>query len=404
MPQFNAYPAMQAQTFDLQGFQRQGLENQLLQSKLQQAQNPQPDPRLQLDQEKFEFSQDKDQRAQQLQHAKVLGQYAGAAAQASGVQRVMIHGEAVKYAQANGMSTDGWLDPSDSNYVAWAQAQQARAGEVEKQQTAEPQYGGEPQFDENVGKFYQTNPKTGKREYVASPSGMDFEVGPDGTVTMRTGVGRGGKRAGGMERKTKGTIEDKLMASANSLARMDTIRRKYKRKFLEWGPRINAKLLSWKSKFGQKLTPEQSQFVREISSFNRDSIENINLYIKEVTGAQMSEREADRIRLAQPDPGEGIFGGDAPEVFEAKLEGAYASIKRAQARYTYWLRKGVDMGDMTKSQLENFTRGNTLDGIEEIMRDREKEIIDQTRQSDPNISDGDLKTILMRTLSQEFGI
>ena len=133
MPQFNIYPALQARTFDIQDIQRQSLQNQLLQSKVQQAQNPQPDPRLALDREKFEFSQDKDQRTQGLQHTKVLGQYAGAAAQASGVQRVMIHGEAVKYAQANGIPTDGWLDPSDPNYVAWAQAQQARAGEAEKQ-------------------------------------------------------------------------------------------------------------------------------------------------------------------------------------------------------------------------------------------------------------------------------
>ena len=78
MPQFTGYPALRARTFDLQDIQRQSIENQVLQSELQQAQNPQPDPRLALDQEKFEFSQDKDQRAQGLQHAKVLGRYAGA--------------------------------------------------------------------------------------------------------------------------------------------------------------------------------------------------------------------------------------------------------------------------------------------------------------------------------------
>ncbi len=133
MPQFNAYPALQARGIDIQDIQRRSLQNQLLQSKLQQAQNPQADPRLALDREKFEFSQDKDQRTQGLQHVKVLGQYAGAAARASGVQRVMIHGEAIKYAQANGIPTDGWRDPGDPDYVAWAQAQQARAGEAAKQ-------------------------------------------------------------------------------------------------------------------------------------------------------------------------------------------------------------------------------------------------------------------------------
>ena len=273
----------------------------------------------------------KDKRDQVKAATERLGNLLQAVETAPPVQRPNVYAMVRQQYAASGADMTNVPETYDP---AWVQTKLAEAERFMAvlDQAPEPQYSGAPQFDENVGKYYQINPKTGKREYVASPSGMDIEVGPDGTI-IRTGISRGGKDD--TQRKTKGTIEGKLMANANNLARLDTIRRKYKRKFLEWGPRITARLLSWKSKFGKKLSSEENKFIQEISGFTRDAIENINLYIKEITGAQMSNPEAGRIRLAQPDPGEGVFGGDAPEVFEAKLESAYASVKRAQARYTY---------------------------------------------------------------------
>lgn len=63
-------------------------------------------------------------------------------------------------------------------------------GEIKGYQKPTPQYSGETLFDQGVGKHYQVNPKTGKREYTSPLSGMEITT-PDGT-TIRTGVSRGG--------------------------------------------------------------------------------------------------------------------------------------------------------------------------------------------------------------------
>ena len=409
MPTFNAYPSSRIETLNLPAIQEQANRLQLQEAQLQKTQaeaqrlqSGQLTPEQDLGREKLEFSRDKDERAQQVQHAEVLGRIAGSMKGLSPVQQQVRMQQAYAYAEQYGVPTEGWKNRGDPGFDTWAEGAALMSDRVVKEGKApkvETFY-----TDEGGSQKRQWNPQTQEWDAVGGakpPSGMSIESDGKGGFKLVQGVGAG---KGGSERKTIGTIEDKLMATANNLARLDIIREQYKRKFLEWGPRISARLLSWKSKFGKKLSPEENKFIREISSFNRDSIENINLYIKEITGAQMSNQEAGRIRLAQPDPGEGIFGGDAPEVFEAKLESAYASIKRAQARYTYWLRQGVDMGDMTQAQREAFTRENTLEGITKIMKDRESKIIDQTRQSNPGINDDDLKAILRKTLAKEFGV
>ena len=415
MPQFTGSPALQARvgTFDYPAIQEQANRRQLqeaelqkMQAEAQRLQSGQLTPEQDLAERRFGLAEDKDAREQATekvqQLSNLLAPYADPSI--SELQKSQMWSQTLQQAQGLGLPTDNAPQTYDPE---WIMRTRAQVGDYKNK--LEEMEGKAPKVetfytDEGGSQKRQWNPQTQEWDAVGGtkpPSGMSIESDGKGGFRLVQGVDAG---KGGLERKTIGTIEDKLMATANNLARLDIIREQYKRKFLEWGPRISARILSWKSKLGKKLSPEENKFIREISSFNRDSIENINLYIKEITGAQMSNQEAGRIRLAQPDPGEGIFGGDAPEVFEAKLESAYASIKRAQARYTYWLRQGVDMGDMTEAQREAFTRENTLEGITKIMKDRESKIIDQTRQSNPGINDDDLKAILRRTLAQEFGV
>ncbi len=58
--------------------------------------------------------------------------------------------------------------------------------------------------------------------------------------------------------------------------------------------------------------------------YQRKVNENVNLYIKMITGAQMSEAEADRLSLAI------ATLADSPAQFEAKLKDSIAVLDRAQ--------------------------------------------------------------------------
>ena len=70
----------------------------------------------------------------------------------------------------------------------------------------------------------------------------------------------------------------------------------------------------------------------------------MNQYIKDITGAQMSEFEAKRLRKAIPDPGDTLLGGDDPIAYQAKMASALDEFAKAKARYEYYLQKGLAEG------------------------------------------------------------
>lgn len=231
--------------------------------------------------------------------------------------------------------------------------------------------------------------------------GFDMQFNPDGTVASIT---MGGSAGGGdMTKKTRGTIEGKLFAAQEGLARLDDIKRGFKPEYQQIATRWNAWATAWQEKaegtpglewLAGKASPEDKKMLAEFSVYKRKSIENINLYIKEITGAQMSEPEANRLRKAMPDPGEGIFDGNSPTEFKSKMDDVISSLRKASARYAYSLRNGLDP----------MKSGITLDGIQKIMTERQNEITAKAKAENPEITDEALRSILQQRLGREFGL
>ena len=154
------------------------------------------------------------------------------------------------------------------------------------------------------------NTKAPPKGSVPYSTGFDIEVGKEGT-TIRTGIGRKGKQT----KKTTGAIEAKALAAVEGISRLNEIAATYKPEYLQLDTKLKTLKTKWQeigegTHIGAILgtaSPEDQQLLSDFSDFKRNSIGNINLYIKEITGAQMSEKEADRIRLGMPDPGEGFF-------------------------------------------------------------------------------------------------
>lgn len=215
----------------------------------------------------------------------------------------------------------------------------------------DPRYSGDLKFDAAVGKHYQTNPKTGKREYTSSPTGMEITTS-DGT-TIRTGVPRGG-----MQKKTRGNIEGKLLGAREGLARLHSIAERFKPEYQEIPTRLGVAWTGLKARFGAgDISPEDRRSLTDFVKYRRGAISNINLYIKEITGAQMSEAEADRLRLAVPDPGEGIYPKDDPITFKAKMDSAVEDLEKAAVRYEHYLNQGI-------TDPEEIARRTPLDTME----------------------------------------
>jgi len=228
----------------------------------------------------------------------------------------------------------------------WEAAERKKA-EIKKEFTTEKWSAPKAGIDEN-GKqiFFQTNDK-GESRLVSGvqpepKKGMRVTT-PDGTV-----VEIGGTGTGDMTPKSKGAIEEKITSGKEQVARMQTIYQGFKPEYQEIGTRLGSAWTGIKAKLGQNVPTKDAEQLTEFKKFQRKSIENINLYIKELTGAQMSEKEADRLRLAQPDPGEKWYSGDDPITFKAKMDDVLKYSRASVARYEYYRSKGFGSEEIKK--------------------------------------------------------
>lgn len=229
-----------------------------------------------------------------------------------------------------------------------------------------PKESAQPEILQLIGAYNQMPPGDQKTMLMArinkltETSGLQVRVNKDGSVELLQGPGAA---KASLSAKTTGDIEEKLLGGKEQLARLQSISEEFKPEYLETGTRLKASWTGIKAKLGQNVSPQDSKDLTEFKKFQRKAIENINKYIKEITGAQMSEKEADRIRLAQPDPGEKWYQGDDPITFKAKLDDSIKSTRAAVARYEYYRAKGL--GD---SEIAGLITSNKAISLDDIMK------------------------------------
>ena len=231
----------------------------------------------------------------------------------------------------------------ESPYGMGGKAMRDQYGNITGYQKPPEQFGiggefGGSRLNRNTGAWEQQNLQTGR--WVPMPkaaSNLEVTFDKDGRIT---GITQGPPKL--MTPKTRGNVEKKLMDADAGMTRMNTIVAGWRPEYNTLQGRLKLKWHDVREKYlGQNLNQTEMQELTAFSGWQRDAIEDINLYIKEITGAQMSENEADRIRLAKADPGEGVLPKDGPTAFKAKLEAAYRSLEIARARYGWYLKNGI---------------------------------------------------------------
>jgi hypothetical protein len=201
-----------------------------------------------------------------------------------------------------------------------------------------------------------------------------------------------------LSKKARGEIDEKEINTSEFVARLNGIGAKFDPKYQQIENRIGYKWAEWMDSFKSgraSLTPEQRQDLAGFARFKQESLANLNQYIKEITGAAMTDAEARRIVAALPNPGQGVFDGDSPTVFQAKLQNALANAKMAVARYRH-LRTNGFTGPIDQA-------GVTLEQMPGIINQRGAIIEQNLRQQNPN---ADARTIQIETearLAREFG-
>lgn len=137
--------------------------------------------------------------------------------------------------------------------------------------------------------------------------------------------------------KTQNTLQQSILDADAGLVRIDDIARQFDAEFLTAGGRTKSLFTKAMDFIDPKsLSKEDKDFLTKRSTFMQDAAENINLYIKAITGAQVSVAEAGRLSKAQPDPEK-----DSPTEFKAKLENSQKKLQAAKKRAQFLLEKGL---------------------------------------------------------------
>lgn len=193
---------------------------------------------------------------------------------------------------------------------------------------------------------------------------------------------------GALSKTAAGEVEKGVLADAAAISRLNNIQFSYKPEYQKIPYRGKQAWNTLADKVG-KLPESEKRQLTEYSQYKQNSLQNLNQTIKDLTGAAMGVQEADRIITSLPNAGTGIFDGDSPTEFEAKLNNAVKQTKYALVRKNYALKKGLNWESIP------------LEKMPSIIQERGKQIAAQYKL-DLNKS-ADLQTI-DRQLAAEFGI
>lgn len=187
-----------------------------------------------------------------------------------------------------------------------------------------------------------------------------------------------------------GEIDKSLLSSGARLITLNRITEGYDPRFLETKFRAGMAIRGIGEKLGRDLTITERDELSAYSKFRQDAVRQLNQYINEVTGAAIGQgEEAARLKSGVPNPGSGLFDGDSPTEFKAKLENTIRDLKMAEARLHYIKVNGLKLGDVSLARMPM------------IMKDREQELIKQFKL-DPNKPED--RNVLRNRLAQEFGL
>jgi len=182
------------------------------------------------------------------------------------------------------------------------------------------------------------DPNTRKREF--HKSNITTYIGTD-----PSGQGQPyGKRA-------MGDIEAKIVASRANLSRLEDIDALLlDDDFIRTPGRIKQWIFETADSFGDVLTEKQQKSLGDYSEFRAAVSEGINMYIKMITGAQMSEAEAARLMTAMPN-----LKDKSPTVFRAKLKRAVGATKSAIEMYDEMRGRGLSH-ERAQAEADNASR------------------------------------------------
>lgn len=189
--------------------------------------------------------------------------------------------------------------------------------------------------------------------------------------------------------------QNKIINDTELLSGLRSIQNAYKPEFQTFQGVFNQGVQSLKSKLGIKLDPAQRKGLQEFAVFKQRALKTLSERLNALSGAAVSPQEAKRIQATLPDPNVGLFSGDGPVAFQAKLNEGITGIKMAIARKNYMLKQGIPGKPWERFALSDM-RG--------IINQEGARIAGQVKQQNPQLDDATINQMVKLQLSNMFGI
>jgi len=239
--------------------------------------------------------------------------------------------------------------------------------------------------------------------------GMALNMVTPGLGNALIAKGQEDRKSAQYGQPAKNNVETKILNAEEHYSRLKEINTQFDPQFLSFAGRAKGAWFKLKDKLNMgQLNPEEATYLQRFSQFRQSSARNINLYIKEITGAQMSNQEADRIRMGEADFGEGLFDGDSPVEFKAKLDNSLRYIQLSRMRYHYLRSGGFNGTMMSAEDIGKAMKSNrvpiSLPQMRNIYNQRHKQNLQMLKRQNPRASQQSLDQQAIAQTNRDLGI
>jgi len=159
----------------------------------------------------------------------------------------------------------------------------------------------------------------------------------------------------GLEKTVTVDLQKSLITSEDNLAKLDDLSKSFKPEFLTYPYKLDTAITDITAKLGL-LKPndpnvqEDMKRVTALADFQTQAYNYLNAYIKAMTGAQMSEPEAKRLKKGIPDP-----ENDSFLRFQSKLDRNKITLLNAAERVRFILANGLGDRVIVESVINDET-------------------------------------------------
>lgn len=191
--------------------------------------------------------------------------------------------------------------------------------------------------------------------------------------------------------------EKHILKSLEALQQVRTIRSSFDPKFLEYGTQGKMAWNSMLSKIGTLPEADREQLYK-FATFRSDTAAKNNQAIKDASGATVTVQEMSRNNVQMANAGSGIFDGDDPVSFKAKLDRNEEVLALGVARQLYLKNKGFT------GNLDAMSARLPLDQMKKMINERAALEAEKISKERPGLPDKIISREATSRAMKEFGI